>query len=171
MESHGSFKHFVCSCKTLGFHSEMVFLVTWNTTKFLTHPFSLAEGKCGLGMRLSSPQPASFIRSFKINYPSSWTWGPSSGARDSPDCAFTYPCVCLGIETDAKAETDVSSVNFSYSQQVWFPWGACSSHKNDSQILQMCGITECTSSSKLTQKQKLNGVWLLIVLTAFIFSC
>lgn len=171
MESHGSFKHFAHSCKTLEFHSEIVFLVTCNTTKFLTPPFSLAKGKCGLGMGLSNPQLASFIHSFKIHYPSSWTWGASSGVRDSPDCAFAYPCVCLGIETDAKAEPDVSSVNFSYSQQVWFPWGACSSRKNDSQMLQLRGITECTSSSKLTQKQKLNGVWLLIVLTAFIFSC
>lgn len=147
MESHESFKHFVCACKTFEFHSEMVFLVTCSTTNFLTPLFSLAKGKCELGIGLSSPQLASFIR--QMNYPSSWTWGPSSGVGDSPDCAFACPCACLGIGTDAKAETDVSSVNFGYSQQVWFPRGACSSCKNVTAehrpVLQLCGITECAS--------------------------
>lgn len=54
--------------KLLSF-TEIVFLVTCNTTKFLTPPFSLAKGKCGLGMGLSNPQLASFIHSFKIHYP------------------------------------------------------------------------------------------------------
>lgn len=155
--------------KLLSF-TEIVFLVTCNTTKFLTPPFSCQREVWARNGTFKSS--TGIIHSFIQNsLPHSWTWGASSGVRDSPDCAFAYPCVCLGIETDAKAEPDVSSVNFSYSQQVWFPWGACSSRKNDSQMLQLRGITECTSSSKLTQKHKLNGVWLLIVLTAFIFSC
>lgn len=128
-----SFKHFVCACKTFEFHSEMVFLVRCSTTNFLTPPFSLAKGKCEIGIGLSSSQLASFI--CQMNYPSSWTWEPSSGVGDSPDCAFAGPCACLGIGTDAKAETDVSSVNFGYSQQVRFPRGACSSRKNDRRVL------------------------------------
>lgn len=40
------------------FYSEMVFLVTYNRTKFLTPLFSLAKGKCGLGIGFSSPQLA-----------------------------------------------------------------------------------------------------------------
>lgn len=114
----------------------------------------------------------------QMNYSSSDTNSvpaPGSGAiqwiRDSLGCVFTFFYACLGAETDAKTKTDVSSVDFIYSQQVRFPRGAGSSLESDSPVLQLHGITKHTSSSKHTQSQKLNEVWLIIVSTTFIFQC
>lgn len=144
--------------------------------KVLNSSVPPAEGKCELGIGFSAPQLASCI--CQMNYPSSQAdaipalvWGPSSGDRDSPDSAFTYLRAHLGAETDAKAETDVSSVDCIYSQQVWFPQGACSFLQNDSPVLQLRGITEFMSSSKHTQSQKLNEVSPIIVTTVSVFSC
>lgn len=114
----------------------------------------------------------------QMNYPSFYTntvpapgLGTIQWIRDSLGCVFSPFHACLGAETDAKTKTDISSVDFIYSQQVWFPRGTGSSLENDSPVLQLHGITKHTSSSKLTQSQKLNEVWLIIVSTTFIFSC
>lgn len=132
-------------------------LVTSNTSKFLTPVPPLVKGKFDLGIGFSSPQLASFI--CQTNYPSSWDDTIPALGLEAIQWSQGQPEPCFHLPPSLPRSRDRLLVLWILlrASRCNFPQGACSflenCHSIVSPVLQLHGITECTSSSKLTQSQ------------------